>query len=824
MKPLRTGLYFLSGAVILMGLFSLRNQAPVHIYYPLHASSEEVHAAQELARVLQVRTKESVLVAKEPYCFALKGFYVGNTRQGRRLLPELLANRSVSNNNSKRPPFDPAPPRTLSPQQPKDWDHVGWATPEKGQEGIVAIAANDSASTLLAVSRFLNQECGVRWWRPGPLGEDVPGGGTPILPPGIHVIEAPSFYSRDLYGIPGEAGQMWKAHNLLRGHVHMNHALLQYLTPDVAHAHPEWFPQSSGHPFDPDTPQRFWPQPRFELDALQAFIASSVCRFFEQNPTRLTASISPADTANFGDMEGRMPAPVSLPANATENEAQARQGDQRDAFVFDPKASFRQKADDSALVFHFYNEVARRVRARFPERYLGALAYSFYENVPRTSLEPNLMPFFCVDRSQWYDEERRDEDLALVERLSSSGARYTGVWDYNYGLPYVVPRVLLDVITEGLPALYQNGVRLYYAELCPRWGYDAPKAWLSAQLLWKAGADTEALTQEFFMGCYGPAAKPMRAFFEFCDRVWMHQKGAPRWLRYWADADQGLLLSDSDMEALQSLLEEAIALVGAESVYYDRVALVASDFSNTQRLHMAWTAWERVAQWTPEHPAKELENALPDYFYARKDMAALIALLAQEDSISHHATLGYLEDDEPLAGRLALLSSRMVPSDRERLAERLPQAFARVLCDGDAWRLCQNATAGGLKGWRISHWPNPQLHCHVPRVGEPYLEVAGANRFCAKVEYSVQGSGSYLCAFRASGRVDASATVRLLMECIGEDGRVLGFSADRLAPGDALDEALLAVYMKTPEGCMRVRISLIVKDQQAGNSIRFLDY
>jgi len=782
--------FFLSLLVAFSSCAPVREgEGAVHVFYPLHPQAEEIEAAKELARVLGTMTGRRVHVGKEPYFYARDGFYVGDTLEGRGQLPELLAYPAVSDKHRNLPYFDPRPTRAFAPVSPDRWDRVGWAS----RGGRISIAGTDAAASKLAVSLFLQKECGVRWWIPGPWGEEIPSKDLPEFSEPLKFLATPSFSSRAMAGLQGREGREWAFHNMLRGHVSMSHALPRILNSEVASSHPDWFPRFEGKSFDPDQWKGPIPHPVFTNAEVMDYVAARTEAFFDANPNMLSFSISPGDTSLFGDQW-------------------------INAKLVNERASFRLRADLSNLVFSFYNGVAERVTMSYPDCYLGALAYSFYENVPSFPVERNIIPFLTADRSQWYDKGFREEDLALVRRWAKAGPEFIGTWDYYYGCPFLIPRVMIRQVCDSIPMLKQAGVAMFFAELYPRWGYDAPKAWLATQLLWDSQKNAEELKKEFFSGYFGPVEAPMREFFELCDAVWMSQEGKARWIRYYGDADQMLLFSDADLAHLRSLLNKALA-VNIPERFRRRVELVSVELRNTERVRAAWKAWNRIACWTSDRPVAELEAAIPDYIVTRKDMAALNEEFAAEKSINSSMTLGYLEDDEPLAGRFALLRSELDAGERRHLASLAPD-YAPELLTNSIW-LCRKPFERDFAHWNVTHWPNPLLkYSLVGDKAERALLVSGANIYCARVVYAARPSARYACAFQVEGYVSASSTVRLLMEFTDDESRVLSFHADRLPIG-RLDSALLAVAGEAPQGTSRVRVSIIVGQQAEGDQVAF---
>jgi hypothetical protein len=705
-------------------------------------------------------------VEKEPFFFSKDGFYVGDTQAARRLLPELVAKPAGDLEKGCRPAL-PA----------ERWDNVGWAV----EDGRIVIAGSSPLATRFAVAKFAEKSCGARWWFPGADGEDIPQ--VSSLPIATQVtVEKPSYVSRAISSNKKEETKQWFLHNALVEHLHGHHSLNWILNKDVAREHPEWFPRFDGKPYDPNSFKGQVPHPDYLNGDMAQYVAGKAVEFFDKNPCDPCFSISPPDNTLFGDLD-------------------AYEG------LVDPKESFRGKANLSNAVFTFDNRVAKAVAQRHPDRYLGALAYAFYEDVPDFPVEPNIVPVITADRSQWYDRDFRAEDLALVAKWAKAGPKIIASWDYYEGYPFLVPRVMISAVKDSIPALHEAGLRAFYGESVILWGFDAPKLWIASQLLWNCGQDTDLLEKEFYKGCYGPAAPEMEAFFRKCDSVWMHQGGTSRWIRYYGDFDQAALYSPDDIRELRASLDAALARTLPEKTRR-RVELVDNAFSMTERLMAAHTTARRVSLWKPGMDLAELEAAIPAYLATRNNVADIDDKALPLNKVYQP---GYLTDDDPLAGRLALAAPLMNAVDKARIAALAPD-YSEVL-GGTVSFILKEPFQNGLKHWLVTHWPNPDLDYSLAGEGkDATLTVKKANIFSLTLKAKIQPGRVYGMAFGADGYVTASASVQLLLEYFGKDGKVLAFQADSLPYGE-LENAPLAVTGRPPEGATTARVTLTVKYQ-----------
>ena len=234
--------------------------------------------------------------------------------------------------------------------------------------------------------------------------------------------------------------------------------------------------------------------------------------------------------------------------------------------TFRPDAYLNPRDARAAVEFYKRAFAAEEVARTRTDRYLGCLAYFWCENTPSFAVHPQVVPYVTTDRGQFYNEVYKQADFTLMGRWGKSGVRAFGLWEYGYGPSFIVPRVPVRAMVEAVRAGHRHGARGYFMDATPQWGFDAFKVWAVTQLLWEPTRTFEELTEDFFGGYYGAAAKPMRAFFERCEARWMAQTGAPYWLKLYQQEDQALLFPAESCRELRALLDDAVSLAAGDDV------------------------------------------------------------------------------------------------------------------------------------------------------------------------------------------------------------------------------------------------------------------
>jgi hypothetical protein len=491
----------------------------VTINYPPNAGPDEIQAGQELSRVWIEATGDAY-----PWTFNLQSSPIPGSSQ-----PDAF--RIIISQSTASDPGE-----------------------------IITLQGATPLATRLAVDWFLSQYLKVRWFIPGPLGEVIPhwgpgGEGALPIPEPVDKIVTPRFLSRELGGL-GKNGAEWSVHNGLFGRWPHSHALVDVFPASEAAAHPDWFPMLEGKRYVPTAGSGYDWQPNLANPEVVAAAARYAIKRFRAYPHEEAVSLSENDSIRFDQ------SPATLAARG-------------------PLRWFRGKPDYSNLVFGFMNQVADAVAKDCPGKLLSAYAYNWCENTPNFPVRANIIPWLTADRTQWFDPAFAREDRALIRRWCHSGASVVGIYDYLYGAPYLVPRVPVHLIADSVRFAYGTGVRAYYAECHPHWGFDGPKLWMLAQLLWDPGKSPDGLLEEYYRTFYGESAEPMKLFYQICEQAWLRQPRPGRWIKYYEDGDQAMLFPPTVLARLAAALDTA-KTKSRTKLTSDRIELVAADFAVTE--------------------------------------------------------------------------------------------------------------------------------------------------------------------------------------------------------------------------------------------------
>jgi Domain of unknown function (DUF4838) len=517
------------------------------VFIAADAAPEERAAAEELGRVLGRMSGLDWSVCV-PTTAGERGFYIGRGVQA-----SVTRKLKVAENI-----FLPRPGE-IGPDGFRIESH----------DGSVFIEGATPEATGFAVAWLLQHEGGVRWYLPGSAGEIIPRKSQWSLPD-MHVVREPAYVSREITGLQTPDEKKWAWHNGLSSHLEFNHALGALFPPSLANDHPDWFPLLEGARYRPSPTTEFNWQPNLALSAVAEHAARAAVEALSTESKWPSFSLGMNDSIRFDQ------------SAATRT-------------LVEPLRYFRGMPDYSPLVFSFMNRAAEILSHTHPDRYLGCLAYFWCENPPPFAVHRSVLPFVTTDRSHYYDREYRAADLSLMSRWGASGVNAYGLWEYAYGRGFVIPRMPLNALAESVREGWHRGARGYLAEVEPRWGFDAFKVWMLAQLLWEPDRPLGELADDFYHGCYGPATGPMRHFFSRCEEQWTRQGGAPFWLKYYQQEDQILLFPADVCHELQALLQEAMMSARDDAGVSNRVAETVRAFAVTEAYEKFDSIRRRIA-------------------------------------------------------------------------------------------------------------------------------------------------------------------------------------------------------------------------------------
>lgn len=715
-----------------------------------------------------------------------------------------------------------------------------------------------------------------RWFLPGALGHEQ--GRTPPRP------SERAFLTRAMGGGGRYDENAWAGHNRLTPRLSFSHNLGSVFPPALYGEHPEYFPEEKGKRIRPPDGAQWW-NPDLGREDVAAFAAGAAEDFFKAHPEAVSFALGVNDGLVFGDSSETRGLTV-------------------------PVRWFRNRPDYSNLVFTFMNRVAASTERKFPDKYLGALAYYWCENTPGFPIDPHVIPFLTADRSQGYDPAFVKEDKALQKRwvealragakgkepdFAKASARQVGdrklggnkvlgpassqptvskhpsfatrlvslvrpifhlrypisdtprlrlgLFDYEDGSGFLIPRLFPHLLAEHLCYTRRLGFTDYYAEAYPNWGLAGAQPWLVAQLLQDPEQSVDRLLNEYYRRYFKEAARPMQAFYERCEQLWMRQSGPPYWLKYYRNENQAVLFPPEACADLRGYIDQAMRLA-SNPIVQARVQQVSDAFGVTERFVAMQFARDQLNRavlgdtGTPvEYWSKllDFQKKRREFVHYTKDLQArqplLIAPFDFGDYLKHDPTINTLM-------RLAQVGF-VPPSDdtletlaNERLLADLKQPRHEIVRNGvlegplEAPRILADLpfSVSLPKEWRST--VEPVQHYKATLLGESprVLRLIGCKRTAVFQWNRTKPEGFGLVGVKLRGKLSPSTQVILAIDWVDAKNNHLLIKRQLLPTGSWPDWVQLWQGGEAPEGAVFVGIGLTVVDQGPGDWLEAKDF
>lgn len=459
---------------------------PMPAFLPINADEGLYATAKFYADAIEQLSGKRPLILKEIPGQKYRGLYLGNTEYSRSI------------RTSFAPPVD---------ERWATWGSLG---------NSIYMFGSDVATLQLAITREFWQ-LGYRHYSPEP-------GGIVYQPVEVNTVPRsqktyiPQMQSRYVAGhwdTPAE--KEWTRRLFARRHHYFSHNLFRVVRPEDFAEHPDWFPRHRGKFQKPRGSPNTSYQPNLDHPEVIERAANYVRDYFTKYPSARMVSLGMNDNLQLGGQAWESPR-------------------------FDASQWYREQPDFSPYVFHFYNAVAEKVYVEFPDKHIGVLAYSWWQNYPGFKLHPMLFPYICEDRTLWHDPVRKAEGIELLRLFSEDGARPIGIYDYWYGDPrsYVIPRIHISLQAELFQLAIQYNVRGSHAEIFPNWGYDIAKTALAQEFALLAKGETPdvpALLDRIYDDLE-KTGLANRERDEHYAKIWSQINARPAWLRFFKNPAQ----------------------------------------------------------------------------------------------------------------------------------------------------------------------------------------------------------------------------------------------------------------------------------------------
>lgn len=429
------------------------------------------------------------------------------------------------------------------------------------------LAGGRPRGTLYAVSRFLQDQCGVRWWTP--WASRIPKQATLRIGE-LNVRAKPAFEYRESFWYPAFDAD-WSWHNGCNGNSSRltpeKGGLISYkgfvhtfypLVPPEKHfaGHPEWFSLIKGKRTT-DRAQLCLTNPK-----LRDFMVERVKAWLRESPDAGIISVSQNDW--YGACE-----------------------------CADCKALDDAEGTHAATMLAFVNYIAEKIEPEFPNVAVDTLAYQYTRKPPKT-LRPraNVIVRLCSIECNFREPLDHPSNAAFANDIRgwSKLCQRLYIWDYTTDFAhYVQPHPNWFTLEANLRFFHANGVRGVFEQgAYQSHGSEMSelRAWVLAQLLWNPQRDGRALVHEFLEGYYGPDAAPhLRRYLDL-----MHDASKGHNLTCYSSTDAPFLRF-KPLAEVEKLWQQAEAAVASSPEFLERIRL------GHLAVRYVWLSrWEKLRQ------------------------------------------------------------------------------------------------------------------------------------------------------------------------------------------------------------------------------------
>ncbi|MBM4037190.1 MAG: DUF4838 domain-containing protein, partial [Planctomycetes bacterium] len=394
---------------------------------------------------------------------------------------------------------------------------------------------------------FVRMHLGAESYVPNELFTVIPKHEKVLVPVGTRV-EEPVFLSRGFSAL--NSSQWLRGHppipwRIVSGHgrYKFHHNIHSFIPVEkFGKDHPEFFPMVGDK--RSLTSDSAGPGPCISNPEVVKIVIHKCREFFDKNPKELCISLGMTDG-------GYCECPACKAMDGPSLEINGRTS---------PKSN---------RYYAFLNKVAKAIRESHPGRFIGTLGYAGADLPPSFPVERNLIVYMCYNRANWVNAEDKKADLAMIDAWMERLDRI-GIYEYLYGLGYSVPRLYTHRLADMLRYVgNKKPLSGFYAEIYSHHGLDGPKAWLTERLLWNPNQDVDRLLAQWCSACFGPAAEPMRQYFDLLENTWIKNSSRVKQTgKFWGlyrDEQLEMFLPD-DMHALWKLLDTAKAKADSQVV------------------------------------------------------------------------------------------------------------------------------------------------------------------------------------------------------------------------------------------------------------------
>lgn len=419
----------------------------------------------------------------------------------------------------------------------------------------------DATATLYAVSAFLEQ-LGVRWYMPYENGTVIPTLKTITLPT-QNVKVNPAFEFREFNFSSAMAtdaeGVAWFKHlKYGASYFQINYQNIRnvFNADLLEKTNPEYFAHKGGKPFSSKSKRG---TPKLGNKKLREDSVKYLRTVFDIYPDiKYLGLHMPMGFERIDEDDA-----LRWPSNSTEKDGKL-----------------------SEYVWDYWLYLAEELKKTHPDKKLSCFAFATYRMPPeKTKNIPDNISILLSYGTKYLFNPIKYAEISRLQKNWYSIAEskelfiYERFGYYRNGIAYY-PEVFTKLLQSQMKKL--NGKcsgKLFEVAVakdkegkrkiaCA--GISHLTYYLQGKLYWNPNLDLQKLLEEYYSLFYGPAAKEMKEFYTFAERVWMRPESRKISL-------YGGFMSPADADQYSDILRRAKKKAGIESVYAKRIEVIEND-------------------------------------------------------------------------------------------------------------------------------------------------------------------------------------------------------------------------------------------------------
>ncbi len=546
-------------------------------------------------------------------------------------------------------------------------------------------------ATLFGTYDFLERFAGVRYYFPGDLGTVIPQK-KEIALPAVNIYDRPDFLERrfndyDYNKKPSRPYPGWDSQlNWLRNRAETfyipNCHGIAYLGYNFrfGKTHPEYFALNSSNKrmMTPASKDPFGEQICFSSE-IRNEIAADAVSFLKNEPASVRGILRNNGKPGWNHIHK-----PGLPCfNIMPNDCAylCRCAECQKHFTKGPQAV-------SNYIWEFFNDIARKVKAQGGEGYLTTMAYADYRPIPDQAIEDNILVMLAI-RGPWneYIPSLRDHDVELLRKWNQKLGGKTWLWTYPgkyfghmMGIPHTTPRAIGSFIKRVHPYIF--GLYIECESDIVMFNY--LNYYVFGKLAWNPETDVDALLNEHARNLFGPAAIPMKEFFDSIEKNWsklaskvVETSAGPKTiypsdLILWTE-----VYSPKELKRLNDLFNQSEKLASKDKLCLARIKLIrqemldpimkeAKKFADTNSALQAWSFY------VPEgHLPIRVDGSLSDEAWKKAETFNLFGLNGTPSEVKTTVKFLYDKDffyfgfecEEPMTAQMSAIKRKRDAKD-----------------------------------------------------------------------------------------------------------------------------------------------------------------